>query len=168
MKPLRRSHWYIWLVLSVLLPFGILMAWLVIPNPHPIRTITNTSTQPLSIVKHSRNLPGYQVTIRTSEEESQWQLEWNNKKPLIVPSAVIYRLDPLALNKNSIVTLPFGQVELIGRIETTGTYLFELPVRKNEYTSFHFLLYDFIHEKVIDTINIHITSDRIRKKEDIL
>jgi hypothetical protein len=168
MKPLRRYHRYVWLVLSILLPFGIIMAWLVITNPQPIKAITTSIKQPLPIVKHSKDLPDYQVTLRTNKEETMWQLEWNNKKPLIVPSAVIYRLNTSDGNIISDDLFRVNQAELIGRIETTGTYIFELPVRKEDSARYHFLLYDFIHETIMDTIHIPISSDDMNKKEESL
>jgi hypothetical protein len=149
MKPLRKRHLQIWTVSAFLLPAGIILAWLAIPNYQPVKLLQSAALPLLPVIKHTKNVDEYTVNIRTSNDHSVWQLEWKNNLPLVVPSAVIYRTNHVMPGT------PFnpGSAELLGRIESNSTYIFALPENPSVDQSLHFVLYDFIHEKTIDTIN---------------
>jgi hypothetical protein len=68
------------------------------------------------------------------------QLLWVNREALKVASATIY------LTKADATTIEGATY--IGRIETRGNYVFALPTQSD----YHFLLYDFIHQQVIEHI----------------
>lgn len=146
-KPLRKRHLQIWVVLATVLPIGILLSWLVIPNQSAVKLLHSYELTLLPVVRQSKNLVNYQVTIRTDKRNEQWQLEWINKKVLMVPSAVIYMVNGASdITKN----------ELIGRIETRGSYTFPLRRITGKEQSFQFILYDFIHQQIIDSINFQL------------
>jgi hypothetical protein len=142
-KPLRKRHLQIWSALLVLIPVGIVTAWLSIKHPVYSQLLQPTSGQALPEIVLSAEKPGYSVRLRANKSGAQ-QLEWINKDVLAVPSAVIYE-----------TTAEHRRIEsakLIGRIEAKGTYYF--PLQKNSTNEKpSFILYDFIHEQIIDSIN---------------
>lgn len=147
-KPLRKRHLQIWTVLAILLPMGIIISWLVIPNPVPVKIVKQTNQELLPVIKYKSDKNQYCINIRTNKENTQWQLEWKNKLALTVPSAVIYKTTGNTTNiKNG---------QLIGRIEARGDYVFSLPDDSPANAQLDFILYDFIHQKIIDSLKFKI------------
>jgi len=144
MKPLRKRHRQIWIAWAVLLPIGIVFAWLVIPNQQQVNLITPETVTILPDIISTADKPDYRVNIRTDKEKVKWQMEWQSKSVLTVPSAVIYRV----LDANPDIT----KEQLIGRIESRRDYVFNLPIDSAGYPPLYLILYDFIHEKKIDSI----------------
>lgn len=140
-KPLRKRHRQVWTLLAVLLPAGILLSWLVIPNPVPVKLLKPVSMELLPVTKYTIEKKEFIVNIRTNRENTAWQLEWKNKQALTVPSAVIYRVKD---NNTDI-----KKSQLIGRIEAKGDYTFQLEHASSQQ-DLNFVVYDFIHEKIID------------------
>ena len=143
-KPLRQRHFQIWTLWSVLIPVGIIGAVLVRPEFPNDRLLQPERTPTLPVVLKSADRDEYTVNIRISADTSQIQLEWINKKTLTHPTATIYETNDVTNNLNGAL--------LIGRIEARGAYHFRLP-RKNT-DSYHFILYDFIHDQIIDSITL--------------
>jgi len=144
-RPLRKRHLQIWMVLAVLLPAGIILSWLVIPNPVPAKLLSPMATELLPVIKHKRDNDQYCINIRTNIDNTAWQLEWKNKMPLTVPSAVIY--------KTTGTSAEIKNGQLVGRIEARGNYVFSLPADPAIADRLHLTLYDFIHQQIIDSIN---------------
>ena len=144
-KPLRKRHLQIWTVLAALLPIGIIFSWLVIPNPVPVKIISPVTTELLPVIKYTRDNNQYCINIRTNKENTTWQLEWKNKLALTVPSALIYK------TKDNNTDIQNG--ELIGRIEARGNYIFPLAVDSTGNSLLHLIVYDFIHQQKIDSVN---------------
>lgn len=149
-KQLRKRHLQIWTVLAILLPAGIVVAWLSIPEEAKDKLLQPASVQVLPKVLASAEKENYTVRIRSNSDTSQLQLEWINKKTLTYPTATIYASTDSSIKvENSL---------LIGRIEARGAYYFYLTNGKDQTQIFnpervHLLLYDFIHKQIIDTIN---------------
>ena len=143
-KPLRKRHQQIWYALSVLLPGCIIMAWVAIPAK-PINTLTQpTFSEALPKLIRSVKKEKYTMNLRCAENGANCQLEYINEQPLTIPSLLIYMMKPGAEKIDG--------HKLLGRIESRGSYHFVLPgASGNEATGF--ILYDFIHEQVLDTIN---------------
>jgi hypothetical protein len=139
-KPLRKRHLQIWLAWAFLLPMGILFAWLVIPNQAPVKLLQAPSQELLPVIKNTAENENYMLNLRTNRENTKRQLEYINKKPLTVPSAVIFNIKQ-------------GERRLVGRIETKGRYLFMLQPDSSYNSDNTFILYDFIHDRIIDSIN---------------
>jgi hypothetical protein len=152
-KPLRKRHLQIWIALAFLLPAGIVLSWLVIPNPVPVKLLNPVTTELLPVIKYKKDNAQYCITIRTNKENSEWQLEWNNRFSLAVPSAVIYRTSPSPSKGGVSRSFTPGGSHLVGRIEARGNYMFQLPSDSTAKGQFDFILYDFIHQKVIDSLN---------------
>lgn len=149
-KSLRKRHRQIWMAWAVMLPVGIVFAWLAIPNQSSVKLLKDPSQELLPVIIKSKDAGDYSINIRSNNENTKWQLEWINKSVLMVPSAVIYK----ATAENSFKDFKPEHAELIGRIETKGKYVFPLKMDSAGIQHLQFILYDFIHEKTIDSINL--------------
>lgn len=139
-KQLRRRHFQIWLLLLLILPLGIITARLVRPKPAVNQLLQPVSIPALPTLLQTYKNENYTVNIRKGNDTSQ-QLEWINNQILAVPTAVIYKTE-----KGS-KSIENG--EMVGRIEARGIYRFSMRPGPVETL----LLYDFIHQQIIDTIN---------------
>src|SRR5258706_5387203 len=143
MKPLRKRHLLIWMLLAVLLPAGIIIAWLSVPKQLPQTLLQPGATAPLPVIIKTTVKDNYTVSIRSNGDGSKLQLEWINKAVLQYPTAAIYAGNEIKNIRDS---------KLIGRIEARGAWYFPLDSTFKSGTD-HFILYDFIHQQAIDTIN---------------
>ena len=153
MKSLRKRHLQVWTAWAVLIPIGILFAWLAIPNSEPVKLLRSPFVDLLPVIKKTSDKKDYTVNLRSNRENTEWQLEWKNKMALTVPSAVIYRASPNPSAGGALESFRPGSVELIGRIEARGDYVFPLPQDSTQYKELKLVLYDFIHQKIIEYIN---------------
>ena len=142
-KTLRRRHLQIWYALALLLPLCVIVAWMAIPEK-PV----NSLLQPVT----SSSIPGltksiqkneYTLNIRCAKNGTNCQLEYFNKVSLAIPSLLIYIMKPGARTVDEHV--------LLGRIESRGSYYFPWPAAGIKDAT-GFILYDFIHNRIIDTI----------------
>lgn len=145
-KPLRATHLLIWKALAVLLPASIVVAWLSIPQQPLQPLLQPAQQQALPVVVKKIDYPNYTVAVRRSADASALQLEWINKTTLQYPTATIYSVSKGA---------GMDHAKLIGRIEARGDWYFALDASFNAspVATDHFILYDFIHRQIIDTIN---------------
>lgn len=148
-KSLRHHHRQIWLILAVLLPIGIVLTWLVIPNQMPVKLLQHQKDVLLPVIVNTRDMTRYRVTLRSTIAQSKWQLEWENKQVLDIPSAVIYKRTPDSPDK-----FDPAKAAIIGRIEARGNYVFPIPGKPDINLPMNLVLFDFIHEQIIDTINL--------------
>ena len=139
-KQLRRRHLQCWLLLLPILPLTIISARLVTPKPAIGNLLQPLSANALPFVTQTFRKENYTINIRNGNDSTQ-QLEWINNSVLTVPTAVIY------LTAKGSKTIEHG--ELLGRIEARGVYRF--PMKRGHVDQL--LLYDFIHQQTIDTIN---------------
>jgi hypothetical protein len=146
MKPLRKRHLQIWILLAILLPVGILIAWISIPKEAKDKLLEPPSVRALPKVLAYADNDNYTVRIRSNSDTSQLQVEWINKKTLIYPTATIYKMP---LHDTSIA---LGR--LVGRIEARGNYYFKVDSTFNaaKDSAYQLILYDFIHKQIIDSI----------------
>ena len=143
-RPLRQRHFQIWSALSVLIPAGIITAWLSVKQPVHSAVLQPVTAEALPNIISSVDKRDYTVRLRSRSSIPE-QLEWINKATLTVPSAVIYETVAGGAEIKS--------ADLIGRIEAKGDYYF--PLKTNSiYAKSKFILYDFIHEGIIDSINL--------------
>jgi hypothetical protein len=140
-RQLRRRHFQIWSAMLILIPLGIIAATLVIPKQPKNATLQPSPSVALPEIIKTVARENYTINLRGSVQ-GPVQLEWVNKAVLTVPTAVIYKT---VAGKNDI-----NEADLIGRIEGKGTYHFNL--KKDSTNNYRFLLYDFIHQQVIDSI----------------
>ena len=145
-KPLRKKHLQIWTGIAVLLPVGMICAWLVVPKPVKDHLWQPASTSALPVIIKSVNKENYIVNLRSNNDRSAIQLEWINQSALTSPSAIIYELSPTEKEQ------PIENADLIGRIDSRGVYHFALK-KESADTPVRFVLYDIIHHQIIDRIN---------------
>ena len=155
-KPLRKRHLQIWIGFAVLIPVGIALAWLAIPNSEPVQLLQAPTVDLLPIIINTRDKRDYTINIRTNKSTTQLQLEFKNKIPLTVPSAVIYKASPSPSKGGVAGSFKAENAELIGRIEARGDYVFPILADSTGNKQFHFILYDFIRQQIIDSINFHL------------
>lgn len=138
MKPLRKRHLQVWALLAVLIPAGIISAYFVTPKEATNKLLRqdNTAALPVVLTKIERN--DYSVYLRGSADKTGYQLQWINTKASTVPSSLIYEINNTGK-------------ELIGRVESQGSYYF--PLKADSTGTFNFMLYDIIHQQTIDTLN---------------
>lgn len=141
----RAAHKWVWTLFIFLLPTGILLGWLVVPSEKPVQFLQHKSIELMPEVLKSYQVPAFSVSIRTDSARDKFQLYWCNLKELNVPTAVIY-----VTSKDS---FEITQSKYVGRIETRGSYLFPLDSTIN-FKNSRLILYDFIHEKIIEQINV--------------
>lgn len=144
MKPLRKRHLIVWSMLAILLPAGILIAWLSVPQQIPQTLLQPEPFTALPVVLKKADKENYSVAIRSNEKRSAFQLEWINKSVLQFPTATIYAADKVV--KNII------EAKLAGRIEARGDWYFAIDSIVSSYN--HLIVYDFIQQQIIDTINL--------------
>lgn len=123
--------------MAVVIPAGIISAWLAVPVVVTDRLLQPAAATVLPVLIQSNEKNNYVASIRTNRERSQYQLELIQKEAFTAPSSLIYQTGN---SKN----------ELIGRIETSGAYYFTLEQDSDK--PFSFILYDIIHKKVFDSI----------------
>jgi hypothetical protein len=145
-KPLRKRHLQIWIGIAVLLPIGMICAWLAVPKPVKDHLWQPSSTEALPVIIKSVKKENYTVSLRSSKDHSSLQLEWIDQSPITSPSAIIYKLNPADTGRH------IENADLIGRIDSRGTYHFSLK-KDSIDIPMQFVLYDIIHHQVIDRIN---------------
>jgi hypothetical protein len=125
---------------ALLLPLGIVSAVMARRSiPSSAIEIQNGFLLPVVIKEKIWN--GNTLQLRGSTQSKVQQLVWMNKQMLSIASAALY-LEESDINS---VSSP----KYIGRIESRGNYVFELPVK----SQYHFIVYDFIHQQIVDRIN---------------
>ncbi|MEO6229080.1 MAG: hypothetical protein ABJB11_07255 [Ferruginibacter sp.] len=141
-KTLRKRHLQTWRLLAVLLPLGIISAYLVVPNPAVNQLLQPASVAALPVVLKSVKKDAYVINLRSNSNRTQFQLEWQNKIASVLPSSLIYK-----------VSKP--QNELIGRIDNRGIFRFALPSDSSvTLKDFQIIIHDIIHNQTTDTIKI--------------
>jgi hypothetical protein len=128
----------------VLIPIGIISAILVRPVFPKDKLLQPVAAEVLPVVLKSLDKENYTVNIRSNSDNSQLQLEWINKNALKYPTATIY--------EDMTNTDNISKAVLIGRIEATGNYHFQLIKKADK--NYHFILFDFIHQQIIDSIRL--------------
>jgi len=119
------------------------MAWLSVKPPVHNTVLQPGTAEALPNIISSVERKNYTVRLRSRGSVPE-QLEWINKTILTVPSAAIYE----TVTGDSQIK----STDLIGRIEAKGNYFFRLKT-DSVYAKPKFILYDFIHEEIIDSIN---------------
>lgn len=144
MRPLRKRHLQIWTVWAIIIPIGMIAAYVAVPKKITGELIRVDSGKALPLVINSVDKTNYSVVLRSSEDKSKLQLEWINKMASIYPSSLIYKLSN---DKQEL-----KDAELIGRVEAKGHFYF--PLKNDSAAKNIFVLYDIIHQQKIDLINL--------------
>jgi len=134
-KPLRRIHLQVWSLLAILLPIAILTGWWAVPQPATDILLQPQASAPLPLLLSKNERPERTVSLRATADTSILQVEWMERSPLTVSSALVY-----------------AGPALLGRIGPQGVYRFSFraaPEGKRPQIT----VYDIIHHKLIEKIN---------------
>ena len=146
-KPLRKRHLQVWSLLAVLIPAGIISGYFVIPKEATNKLIQENKMTGLPVVINKAEGKNYTVYLRRSDDKKNYQLQWINTTASTQPSSLIYKASSnLPINREAL-----KPGELIGRVEGKGSFYFQL--KPDSTNSYHFILYDIIHQQITDTIN---------------
>src|SRR6188474_2422400 len=144
-KQLRKRHLQIWALWAVLIPVGIVVAWMAVPKKvtQELLQEPQTSKGVLVIAKGDLNDYSFRILSDSLRESSNMYMEFTQKKELKTPSVLIYQVvtpDEKDLDKQL----------LLGRIGSKGSQLFALDPRFSDYHvrkwngyKAKFVLYDF-------------------------
>ena len=156
-KQLRKRHLQIWILWAILLPAGIIVAWIAVPGKITQQLLQNPEAD--TRLMEVQKIKSRDYTIRILIDSVNWKtsklyLEFINEEKLAVPSLLIYQI--IYPNEKSI-----DRQLLLGRVETKGSTVFPLdfassdPIIRNSVGFIaKFVLYDFIDKKVIDSIAV--------------
>jgi hypothetical protein len=137
-KPLRKRHLQIWGLLGFLIPLGIISGYMAIPKQAYTKLLQDDTATALPVVCNKIERKNYAVYLRSDAEKINYQLQWINKTVSAIPSSLLYKT-----NNND--------KELIGRVASTGSCFF--PLKTDSTNAYQFVLYDIVHQQIIDTIN---------------
>lgn len=90
---LRKRHRLVWQVWALLLPIGFVSAILVLPKQMPVNQLPIAREMPLGNIVQSESTDALIVSLRAQAGLSNKQLEITLKKPLDMPSALVYWQD---------------------------------------------------------------------------
>jgi hypothetical protein len=147
-KPLRKRHLQIWTLWALLLPIGILSATIARRSIPANQLIEVQNGKTLPVVIAERKWQGDIIQLRGNSRASIKQLVWVNKLPLQVASATVYVTDS--------DTGSVQKAKYVGRIESRGNYVFDLLPANEHRNELRFIVYDFIHQQIIDRINFKL------------
>jgi hypothetical protein len=147
-KPLRKKHFQIWILLAFLIPAGIISAYMSVPKDVFNKLLQENKSGALPVLIKKVEKKGYTVYLRSSDDKNNYQLQWTNKNIAAHPSSLLYKASPSPQAGAEGGTLKAEG--LIGRIAGEGTYFFSLP--KDTAGRYHFILYDIIQQQIIDSI----------------
>jgi hypothetical protein len=148
-KSLRKRHFQIWIIWAIIFPVVIVIGWNSIRYPFVQAKITRDQSISFNTIYQSWNRTDYLVEWQFDSSSKKSQLRWLNKIVLTYPTATIYFSSEDSFKTNSSI--------LIGRIEARGEYYFPIDsiaaeVKKSKGK---IVLYDFIHQQIIDTLKIN-------------
>lgn len=160
-RPLRKRHLQIWVLLAVMIPVGIIVAWMAVPKKvtqellqkaasasayHPIASVEKENYK-INIL-----VPNFVTTKKPVGWEYDLNLEFISKNESPTDSLLLYKV--IDASDNNI-----DKQELLGRIQGGNTQhfrlkFFDLRVTDNKFDyRDKFFLYDIIKMQVTDSIN---------------
>ena len=88
-KPLRKKHLQIWMILAILLPAAIISAYISIPKATTNKLLQPAVGEALPVLIKAVDKINYTASLRMSSDSSQLQLEWKNRAASVYPSSLI-------------------------------------------------------------------------------
>ena len=162
-KQLRKRHLQIWALWAVLIPVGIIVAWMAVPKKVTQELLQKVAPGSTYHTIASVEKENYKINIQvpnsvTIKHPTGWEyelkIEFINKKESATDSLLLYKV--IDLTDTNI-----DKQELLGRIESKGTQEFHLKFfdlrvtnGKFDYRD-KFLLYDIMKKQVVDSINFN-------------
>lgn len=136
-KPLRKRHLQIWTLWAVLIPIGIIIAWMAVPEKPIQELLQEPGNEVLPVLVRSVERPNYRVNLKANKDKTRYQIEWINKAGSTMPSSLIYKISQ-------------PENELVGRVKSSGVFHFNLS--KDSTNTYDFILYDIITQQTIDSL----------------
>ena len=145
-KSQRKRHLQIWTLWAVLIPVGIIVAWMAVPKKVEQELFYKDAVPLGSPGSGEAYENGYILYIRydTSMNQNKTYLQFVNRYKLKTPPLLIYKMIDSTANT-------IDKQLLLGRIDKEGSQFF--PLDTFIYND-RFILYDFLHKKIIDTITV--------------
>ena len=147
-KTLRKRHLQIWILWAILLPVGIIVAWMAVPKNATEELLQNEKIDFLPIQIDTQAEKGkYYSTLNTNRERSKYQLQWKIYNGFDYSTSIYNRSSLL------IYRVTNTEYELIGRIGGNRQYYFNLANDSSDRYSF--IIYDPIRKEKVDSINFY-------------
>jgi len=143
-KPLRKRHKHIWILLAVLLPAGFISAYLVIPDQVLNNTELSPVKQPSAFSDVIFTVDDEYLLLNVRQENGKKQIEIVIKQPLTRASTILYLSDE--------INPDIKQALLLGAIGTRAVYRFDMYNGK-QYE--FLLLYDSIKRELYRTLKLN-------------
>jgi hypothetical protein len=142
---LRRRHYYTWLILAILLPFGLVWAYFNIPE---IKNITFSRNNPIAFptIISSKQTDDLKVNLRENSE-GKLQIEVIILQPLIGAANQLF-LSNHAKNPNQILSdgVPLGS------LASKGIYRFPMPENYVKNSKIYLEIIDVIKKKEVEKV----------------
>ena len=147
-KSLRKRHLQIWILWAILLPVGIIVAWLSVPKKVPQELLQDDNTEILPLALGTEAKKGkYYSLLLSNKQGSKYQLYW---KPY---NGFNYGYNVYSHKPFLIYLIGNSQQELIGRVGEYRPYYFNLPVDSSD--EYIFIIYDPFQKKTIDSLKFN-------------
>jgi hypothetical protein len=137
---LRRRHYYTWLILAILLPFGLLWAYFYIPESKNDTFSRNNVAAFLTIIS-SKQTDDLKVNLRENPE-GKLQIEVIILQPLIGAANQLF-VSNSAEKSNHI---------LLGSLGSKGIYRFPMPENYVKKSKIYLEIFDVIKKKGVEKI----------------
>ena len=162
-KSQRKRHLQIWLLLAILIPAGIIVAWMAVPKKVTQELLQKVAPASTYHTIASVEKENYKINIQvpnsvTIKQPVGWEydlkIEFINKKESATDSLLLYKV--IDLTDNII-----DKQELLGRIASKSRQEFRLRIfdlrvtnHKFDYRD-KFFLYDIMKKQVVDSIKFN-------------
>ena len=162
-KQLRKRHLQIWALWAVLIPVGIIVAWMSVPKKVTQELLQKIAPASAYHTIASIEKENYKINILVPNSvtikhpvgwENDLKVEFINKKESATDSLLLYKV--IDFTNNNI-----DKQELLGRIESKGRQefrlkIFDLRLTKNKFDyRDKFFLYDIMKKQIVDSINFN-------------
>ncbi len=147
-KTLRKRHLQIWALWAILIPVGIIVAWMAVPRKVTQELLQEETLRTTYDTIASVEKANYTVNILL---DLDLHLEFINKRGLRTPSMLLYQIIDSSTDN-------IDKQELIGRIQKKGSQFFPLKMQwklfgdSEYYYNGKFILYDIVKKQVIDSV----------------
>lgn len=140
---LRHRHYYTWLILAILLPFGLLWAYFNIPESKN-ETFTRNNIPAFPTIISSKQTDDLKVNLRENKD-GKLQME------VIILQPLIGAANQLFLSNSPEKTKQF----LLGSLTSNGIYRFQLPINFVKNSTIYLEVFDVIKKKEVEKIIIN-------------
>lgn len=134
-------------MLGILLPVGFVSAYLAIPKPVADKIENYSRIEPYEKIVNSASDEFFHANFRQTPDGAILQIEIFIKKPLTVPSAVVYL-------SNAPEPPGLESLKLLGALGSKGVYRFNFLHDLDLSTGYYLLFYDFIKKEKFHSLKI--------------